>query len=328
MKGKTIKAIHRWLAFILGLFIVFQITSGSIAQESRLLMQWSNPDHYKVESNREPAGPTEIKERMRELEPDFNIAHVMVPPPNRESTAYILMGGRNPENLHESSLFVNYDQYQQKILDEHPLAGSGWIGTMTVLHRWIVFGEAGFYVVFILGLATVLMSISGIYLFYRTRATAKHLPVINRLHRSLGFVASFFLIVTSLSGIAMSYVHWQDRGDNLSVFANMMKTDHMEAGHMTSCLQSLIQILRSLKQDQLSLKDFISVHILMLVIIVQIIGLLFLISRCSDKMLSLRAHLERLSGYMQLERQAKGMESGITYCQYTAESILDQLAAS
>ena len=232
MKGKTIKAIHRWLAFILGLFIVFQITSGSIAQESRLLMQWSNPDHYKVEVNREPAGPTEIKERMRELEPDFNIAHVMVPPPNRESTAYILMGGRNPENLHESSLFVNYDQYQQKILDEHPLAGSGWIGTMTVLHRWIVFGEAGFYVVFILGLATVLMSISGIYLFYRTRATAKHLPVINRLHRSLGFVASFFLIVTSLSGIAMSYVHWQDRGDNLSVFANMMKTDHMEAGHM------------------------------------------------------------------------------------------------
>jgi hypothetical protein len=103
---------------------------------------------------------------------------------------------------------------------------------MTVLHRWIVFGEAGFYVVFILGLATVLMSISGIYLFYRTRATAKHLPVINRLHRSLGFVASFFLIVTSLSGIAMSYVHWQDRADNLSVFANMMKTDHMEAGHM------------------------------------------------------------------------------------------------
>tara|TARA_B100000029_G_scaffold159094_1_gene154773 strand:+ start:234 stop:1307 length:1074 start_codon:yes stop_codon:yes gene_type:complete len=232
VKGKTIKAIHRWLAFILGLFIVFQITSGSIAQESRLLMQWSNPDHYKVESNREPAGPTEIKERMRELEPEFNIAHVMVPPPNRESTAYILMGGRNPENLHESSLFVNYDQYKQKILDEHPLAGSGWIGTMTVLHRWIVFGEAGFYVVFILGLATVLMSISGIYLFYRTRATAKHLPVINRLHRSLGFVASFFLIVTSLSGIAMSYVHWQDRGDNLSVFANMMKTDHMEAGHM------------------------------------------------------------------------------------------------
>ena len=92
MKGKTIKAIHRWLAFILGLFIVFQITSGSIAQESRLLMQWSNPDHYKVESNREPAGPTEIKERMRELEPEFNIAHVMVPPPNREEYSLYING--------------------------------------------------------------------------------------------------------------------------------------------------------------------------------------------------------------------------------------------
>ena len=232
MKGKTIKFIHRWLAFVLGLFIVFQVTSGSIAQESRLLMQWSNPDYYKVDVNSEPAGPSQIKSRMNELEPEFNIAHVMVPPPNRESTAYILMGGRNPENLHESSLFVNYDQYKQEILDEHPLRGSGWIGTMTVLHRWIMFGDVGFYIVFILGLATVSMCISGMYLFFKTRKTAKHLPLINRMHRSLGFLASLFLVVTSLSGIAMSYVHWEDREDNLSVFANMMKTDHMDSAHM------------------------------------------------------------------------------------------------
>lgn len=232
MKGKAFKVMHRWLAFILGFFIVFQLTSGSIAQESRLLMQWFNPDIYKVTSDQDPASPSEIMNRMKELEPEFNIAHVMVPPPDREGTAYILMGGRNPENLHESSLFVNYDQYKQEILDEHPLRESGWIGTMTMLHRWILFGTAGFYVVIVLGLATVLMSISGMYLFFKTRKSAKQLPMINRLHRSFGFIAAFFLITTSISGIAMSYVHWQDREDNLSVFANLMQTDHDDKGHM------------------------------------------------------------------------------------------------
>ncbi|HJL80730.1 MAG: PepSY-associated TM helix domain-containing protein [Gammaproteobacteria bacterium] len=232
MKRKAFKIMHRWLAFILGFFIVFQLTSGSIAQESRLLMQWLSPEIYSVASDQDPASPSEIMNRMKDLEPEFNIAHVMVPPPDRKGTAYILMGGRNPENLHESSLFVNYDQYEQEILDEHPLRESGWIGTMTMLHRWILFGTAGLYVVIVLGLATVLMSISGIYLYIRTRKSAKKLPLINRLHRSFGFIAAFFLIATSISGIAMSYVHWQDREDNLSVFANLMKTDHKDQDHM------------------------------------------------------------------------------------------------
>ena len=215
------------------------------------------------------------------------------------------MGGRNPENLHESSLFVNYDQYKQKILDEHPLAGSGWIGTMTVLHRWIVFGEAGFYVVFILGLATVLMSISGIYLFYRTRATAKHLPVINRLHRCLGFAASFFLIVTSLEWNCDELCSLES-GDNLSVFANMMKTDHMEAGHMHT-MSSIVDPDTARKARSVIPERFHLVHILMLVIIVKLL-VCFFDQQMFDKMLSLRLHLEKLSGYMQLERQAKGME--------------------
>ena len=64
------------------------------------------------------------------------------------------MGGRNPKDLHESKIMVDYDQYQRQIIGEHLLIESGWIGTMTVLHRWIVFGEAGFYVVCVLGVAT------------------------------------------------------------------------------------------------------------------------------------------------------------------------------
>ena len=28
MSIKTIKTLHRWLAFILGIFVVFQVTSG------------------------------------------------------------------------------------------------------------------------------------------------------------------------------------------------------------------------------------------------------------------------------------------------------------
>ena len=31
---KTVTIVHRWLAFVLGVFVVFQVTSGSIAQEA------------------------------------------------------------------------------------------------------------------------------------------------------------------------------------------------------------------------------------------------------------------------------------------------------
>ena len=50
MSIKTIKPLHRWLAFILGVFVVFQVTSGSIAAESRLLMHWFYPEKYQVEA--------------------------------------------------------------------------------------------------------------------------------------------------------------------------------------------------------------------------------------------------------------------------------------
>ena len=48
MSIKNVKTLHRWLAFILGIFVVFQVTSGSIAAESRLLMQWFYPEKYQV----------------------------------------------------------------------------------------------------------------------------------------------------------------------------------------------------------------------------------------------------------------------------------------
>ena len=223
MNVRTVKFVHRWLAFILGIFVIFQIISGSIAAESRLLMQWFYPEKYQVQVTGRPATPTQIQSTMRSLAPDFNIAHVMVPPPGRADTAFILMGGRNPDNLHESKTMVDFDQYQQRVISEHPLVESGWIGALTVLHRWIVFGKSGFYVVFMLGLATVLMSLSGCYLYVQTRKTARQLPLINRCHRTLGVMASLFLVVASTSGIAMSAVYWGDREDNLSVFANTMK---------------------------------------------------------------------------------------------------------
>ena len=86
---KTVTIVHRWLAFVLGVFVVFQVTSGSIAQEARLLMRWFTPQLYKVEPDRPAASPAEIYRTMKQLEPEFNIAHVMVSPPNRLSLIHI-----------------------------------------------------------------------------------------------------------------------------------------------------------------------------------------------------------------------------------------------
>ena len=73
----------------------------------------------------------------------------------------------------------------------------------------------------------------GPFLYLKTRKAARQLPFINRCHRLLGALASLFLIVTSVSGIAMSAVYWGDREENLSVFANMMNMDSesVQVGH-------------------------------------------------------------------------------------------------
>jgi len=237
MRLKKIKTLHRWTAFILGIFVVFQIASGSIAQERFFLMQLLNPELNRVDVNSNPASPSEIFERVSDLEPEFNIAHVMVPSPDTLNAAFILMGGRNPDNPHQSSIIINFDQYKGEIINEQPMMSSGWIGTLTVLHRWVLFGKTGVYVVSILAFATILMSLSGLYLFFMTRRSAKQLPWINRLHRSLGFVAAFFLITTSFSGTLMSVTAWQDKNANQSVFANLMQSSNEDHQHMETTEQ-------------------------------------------------------------------------------------------
>jgi uncharacterized iron-regulated membrane protein len=267
MNGRIIKKLHRWAAFILGVFIVFQITSGSIAQERFLLMQLLNSESNKVSASSNAASPSEIFEKVKSLEPEFNIAHVMVPSPDTPNSAIVLMGGRDPNNLHQSSIVINFDQYKGEIINEQPLMSSGWIGTITVLHRWVLFGKTGVYVVSILALATILMSLSGLYLFFRTRRTAKQLPWINRLHRSLGFIAAFFLITTSSSGILMSVTSWQDKNTNRSVFANLMQSpnnDHQNIEMMEQLIdadQAFVTAQSALPKDfQLSSYSYAGEH--------------------------------------------------------------------
>ena len=230
--ARRIKIIHRWLAFILGIFIVFQITSGSVAQERYLLMQLLTPETNKVESRIIAASPSELLKAVSDQEPEFNIAHVMLPSPATPNSATVLMGGRDPDNPHMSSIIINFDQYERRIINEHSMMRSGWIGTLTVLHRWILFDKAGVYIVCILGLATILMSLSGLYLFFKTRQSAKKLPIINRMHRSLGFIAAFFLIATSATGILMSITAWEDKNAGRSVFSSLMESSHQNHGSL------------------------------------------------------------------------------------------------
>ena len=248
----TIKIIHRWLAFILGIFIVFQITSGSVAQERYLLMQLLTPETNKVESRIIAASPSELLKAVSDQEPEFNIAHVMLPSPATPNSATVLMGGRDPDNPHMSSIIINFDQYERRIINEHSMMRSGWIGTLTVLHRWILFGKAGVYIVCILALATILMSLSGLYLFFKTRQSAKKLPIINRMHRSLGFIAAFFLIATSSTGILMSITAWEDKNTGRSVFSSLMNSSPKNHGSMD---MNYINADLALKTAQSALPD-------------------------------------------------------------------------
>ena len=60
LNQKIITKLHRWLAFTVGIFIIFQSASGTIAQKRFELMQFSSPSDYRVEQIAPPASPKEI----------------------------------------------------------------------------------------------------------------------------------------------------------------------------------------------------------------------------------------------------------------------------
>ncbi|GIT37723.1 MAG: hypothetical protein Ct9H300mP6_15910 [Gammaproteobacteria bacterium] len=52
------------------------------------------------------------------------------------------------------------------------------------------------------------------------------------MHRSLGFIAAFFLIATSSTGILMSITAWEDKNTGRSVFSSLMEFFHKNHGSM------------------------------------------------------------------------------------------------
>jgi uncharacterized iron-regulated membrane protein len=230
LNQKIITKLHRWLAFTVGIFIIFQSASGTIAQKRFELMQFSSPSDYRVEQIAPPASPKEIFISIKEQKPDINIAHVMMPSRDAPNSAVIIMGGRDPDNPHDSSRIIAFDQYSKKVITEHSLR-DGWVGAVTLLHRWVLFGKTGMIIVSILGILTLLMSVSGLYLFFKTRKTTKQLPLLTRVHRSAGFILSVFLISASLTGIIMSLSSWQAKTSGKSVFSNLMSQSSIMAQH-------------------------------------------------------------------------------------------------
>ena len=228
----TLRRWHRRLAVVLGVFLMFQVLTGVVAQQRFWLMQATEPAVYRADGLAVVGAedPSAVLAGLAEAMPDFVVAHMMYPPPDSRRTGIIVMGGRD-SSQRGMSRSVTVDPGTSTVMAERS-SRAGWVGTATTLHQWLLFGTPGRIFLTLLGTMATLVSVLGILLWFRTRQAAGRARGVLRLHRSAGLVAGTFFILMSVTGVAMNLFVWSEKAGGRSIFANNMAQAH--AGPMAT----------------------------------------------------------------------------------------------
>lgn len=218
----TLRNWHRWLAVLIGAFVLFQGFTGAVSQQRFFLLAASEPDIYAVARITEKLlSPAEILASVAAAKPGFRPAHVMLPMSNSPGTAAIVMGGRKPMGM-DMSVTVTVDQYSGAIIAERSSA-DGWVGAITGLHKWANYGVSGRVFLAVMGLATTTFMLSGLAMWWQSRAFAGRLQGLQRWHRRAGLIVSILLVCVSLTGVTLNLVTWQEKQSGVSVVSSNMR---------------------------------------------------------------------------------------------------------
>ena len=222
---RNLRKWHRRVALIVGSFFIVQGLTGSIAQQRYLLMQASDPETYRVAVMGAAAPPGDIAAIVHAAKPDFRIAHMMYPDAGSPGTAIIVMGGRDA-TTHDMSRIVTVDPYSRRVTGEFDARRSGWVGLADAIHKGLLFGVTGKILLTLLGLGVIAFTVMGLILWWRTRETSRNARGLLRVHRTVGLIASVFILSVATSGVALNLSTWAEKGSGRSVFASNMSHVH------------------------------------------------------------------------------------------------------
>lgn len=226
MRVSTIKlrAWHRRLALVLGLFFIVQGLTGAIAQQRFWLLQATDPAGYRVVADGAPMEPGSIAALVTQERPGFQIAHMMYPAAVSPNTAVVVMGGRDTSR-HDMSRMVMVDQFTGRIIREQSSMG-GWVGLASAIHKWLIFGTPGKIILTLLGVGVIAFSLLGLVIWWRTRGTSRNAKGVVRVHRTAGVAAAAFILSVAFTGVWLNLSTWAEKSSGRSVFASNMVMAH------------------------------------------------------------------------------------------------------
>lgn len=198
--------IHLYGGLVLGGVLILISISGSVLMFKDTIDQWLRPDLRVVE----PAGDRASMDRMlaavREAHPKATPWIADLPSESTEPLV-VRLGPEAP------SVYV--DPYRAEVLGSRA-PDEGVVNTLSALHVDLLAGTSGHVLVGVSGLLLVLLTATGLVLWWprRLKALGQALRIAWRhgalrfnydLHRAGGFYTALFLVLTSLTGSAFVF---------------------------------------------------------------------------------------------------------------------------
>lgn len=189
--------LHMYGAFVAAVFVVVLGLTGSIMAFEDELDHLTNPRLFKVTPTGSPMRLTELGAKVLAANPGKRVTGYGMGV-TRDLSEYVGIGG--------SVVYVN--QYTGEILGER--SGPTWLSQVHQLHLRLLAGATGNTIVSWAGVVTLLLTISGLYLWWPVKRIQINWAASGRrrwfdVHNTIGVLAFVFLFIASLTGVVIGF---------------------------------------------------------------------------------------------------------------------------
>jgi uncharacterized iron-regulated membrane protein len=222
---KSILKVHRWLSLIIGVWVLLQGLSGAVLAFQDQVNAWSRPELY--HHTKGDKGPAAAMQAARPRVPDGKVGSLQLPAV--QGGVYVAVGNLPIPGQAPGTPPKPGKPGPQRLVFVDPGTGhvNGTRDTDEGFTHWLArwhdsllqdefLGTTGRAVTGWLGLATILIVLSGLYIWYwpgvRRWATALRIrggrmPVVRQrnLHRTTGLLVSLPLLVVLATGVALQF---------------------------------------------------------------------------------------------------------------------------
>jgi uncharacterized iron-regulated membrane protein len=189
--------LHLIGGFVAAIFVFVLGVTGSIMAFEDEVDHVTNPHLFKVTPAGTPIRLTDLGATVIAANPGKRITGYGIGV-TRELSDYVAIGG--------SAVYVN--QYTGEILGAR--SGPTWLAQVHQLHLRLLAGAAGKTIVSWAGVLTLLLTISGVYLWWPVKRVRINWAAGGRrrwfdVHNTIGVLAFVFLFILSLTGVVIGF---------------------------------------------------------------------------------------------------------------------------